>query len=158
MVSPPFASINPHQQQVSFSPHHAPIRHGSQSSVHSSPLLQPSMLAHQHYLLHQQSNTHPTTTSNSLLSSPVLSGGLITRPVTVKLRGLPYTATTDDIAAFFHGYELVGGSVHIGTNREGRPSGEAWVDFASAKAAQRAVLERNKQHMGSRYIELFLQA
>jgi hypothetical protein len=38
----------------------------------------------------------------------------------------------------------------------GRASGEAWVTFTSAAEAERAVQERNRQHMGSRYVELFV--
>ena len=82
----------------------------------------------------------------------------LVRGIRVKMRGLPYTATVSEIQEFFGGLDLVPGSVQIGTNREGRPSGEAWVEFVDMRAAQSAVQMRNKQHLGARYIELFLQS
>jgi hypothetical protein len=39
----------------------------------------------------------------------------------------------------------------------GRPSGDAWISFATVEEASRAVMQRNKQHLGNRYIELFQQ-
>ena len=38
------------------------------------------------------------------------------------------------------------------TTREGRPSGEAYVEFAS-KEDQEKALEMDKEHMGKRYVE-----
>jgi hypothetical protein len=39
----------------------------------------------------------------------------------LKLKGLPFAATTEDIAAFFAGFALVSARVHLGL--DGRPSG-----------------------------------
>ena len=45
--------------------------------------------------------------------------------------------------------------MHIMTSGPGeRPTGEAFVEFVSAEEAGRA-MEKHKQHMGSRYVELF---
>eukprot|EP00300_Choanocystis_sp_HF-7_P013100 c18157_g1_i5.p1 GENE.c18157_g1_i5~~c18157_g1_i5.p1 ORF type:complete len:534 (-),score=69.77 c18157_g1_i5:126-1727(-) len=109
--------------------------------------------------------------SPSLSSSPPnsLGNGSVRRPkapgmseesaesVTVKLRGLPYSATEQDVYAFLDGLGFIENTVQLGKNREGRPSGEAWVRFASLRDAQRAVTNRNREHIGNRYIELFIQ-
>ena len=49
---------------------------------------------------------------------------------------------------------IVGGAhgVHFTFSREGRPSGEAFVELASENDCQNALL-KNNEHMGSRYIE-----
>ncbi|EYC43668.1 hypothetical protein Y032_0484g2305 [Ancylostoma ceylanicum] len=69
----------------------------------------------------------------------------------VRLRGLPFSATAQDVKTFFKGLnceEVVFGRTG------GRPSGEAFVRLASRDEASKA-LDFNKQHMGSRYIEVF---
>ena len=76
------------------------------------------------------------------------------KPGTLRMRGLPFRATVDDVLRFFHGFQVVQpGGVVIG-HRDGRPSGEAWVTFANPAEAQRAMCLNNK-NMGSRYVELF---
>jgi heterogeneous nuclear ribonucleoprotein F/H len=45
-------------------------------------------------------------------------------------------------------------SIHIVTSLDGRPSGMAFVEFASAEDAKAAMV-RDRQTMGSRYVELF---
>lgn len=42
--------------------------------------------------------------------------------------------------------------VHITMSREGRPSGEAFVELETNEDAEKA-LKKDKQHMGHRYIE-----
>ncbi|KAL1501944.1 hypothetical protein ABEB36_007170 [Hypothenemus hampei] len=70
----------------------------------------------------------------------------------VKLRGLPWSATTEDIAKFL-GEEGVK-KVHLTLSKEGRPSGEAFVELQDEESMQRAEA-KDKEHMGSRYIEVF---
>mmetsp|Transcript_37182 Transcript_37182/g.54534 ORF Transcript_37182/g.54534 Transcript_37182/m.54534 type:complete len:93 (+) Transcript_37182:2-280(+) len=74
----------------------------------------------------------------------------------VKLRGLPYGATILDVAAFFRGFGAQEHSIHLGINGDGRPSGEAWISFNRLEDARRAVREKDRNHMGDRYVELFL--
>jgi RNA recognition motif-containing protein len=76
---------------------------------------------------------------------------------TVRLRGVPFRAQVQEIHSFFMGYNFIPESCRIGMDGNGRPSGDAWVTFASVEEASRAVMERNRQHLGSRYIELFQQ-
>eukprot|EP00960_Hanusia_phi_P076227 768533-Hanusia_phi.AAC.5 len=74
----------------------------------------------------------------------------------VKLRGLPYGATTADVVNFFKGFGVLEDSITFGINAEGRPSGEAWVSFNRIEDARKAVREKDRHHMGDRYVELFL--
>lgn len=72
----------------------------------------------------------------------------------VKLRGLPWSATVDDIIKFFKDCKIAGGKagVHMTTSREGRPSGEAFVEFEDEEDVERAC-QKDRDHMGNRYIE-----
>lgn len=74
----------------------------------------------------------------------------------VRLRGLPFTATLSDVLHFFQGLDTVRSppGVVFTCTPDGRPSGEAYVEFMTA-AAQQSALQRHKQQLGSRYIELF---
>jgi len=74
----------------------------------------------------------------------------------VKMRGLPFRASTYEVEQFFNGYQITPGSVQLGQDASGRSSGEGWISFGSAAEAQRAVQEKNRASMGSRYVELFL--
>ncbi|VDN06641.1 unnamed protein product [Thelazia callipaeda] len=70
----------------------------------------------------------------------------------VRLRGIPFSATDNDVKEFFDGLEVA--DVVIDKEPGGRPSGEAFVRFASKQHAEMA-LERNRNNMGSRYVEVF---
>mmetsp|Transcript_8716 Transcript_8716/g.28688 ORF Transcript_8716/g.28688 Transcript_8716/m.28688 type:complete len:294 (-) Transcript_8716:182-1063(-) len=73
---------------------------------------------------------------------------------TLKLRGLPFRISPEEIMQFFQGYQFVPGSLTLGQDNLGRPSGEGWIIFVSAEEAERAQRERNREYIGSRYIEL----
>jgi RNA recognition motif-containing protein len=75
---------------------------------------------------------------------------------TLKLRGLPFDSTVEDIIEFFKGYKIDENTITFAMNMDGRPTGEAWVTFADKEESQRALKERNRCHIGKRYIELFL--
>lgn len=72
----------------------------------------------------------------------------------VKLRGLPWSATVDDILKFFNDCNVRNGKggIHMTSSREGRPSGEAFVEFEDEEDVERAC-QRDRDHMGNRYIE-----
>ncbi|EDO37823.1 predicted protein, partial [Nematostella vectensis] len=75
----------------------------------------------------------------------------------VRARGLPWSATPEDIQNFFKDCNIVGGpqnGVHFTFGIDGRPSGECFVQFVSEKDVEKA-LEMNNEHMGKRYIEVF---
>ncbi|EAR94431.2 RNA recognition motif 1 in heterogeneous nuclear ribonucleoprotein hnRNP protein (macronuclear) [Tetrahymena thermophila SB210] len=72
----------------------------------------------------------------------------------VKIRGLPYNATDQDIQKFFKDSQIVQNGIQKVYDGK-RPSGEAFIIFATKQDAQKAI-EKDKEKMGSRYIEIFL--
>uniref|UniRef100_A0A2P2JH66 RRM domain-containing protein n=1 Tax=Rhizophora mucronata TaxID=61149 RepID=A0A2P2JH66_RHIMU len=72
----------------------------------------------------------------------------------LRLRGLPFSAGKDDIMDFFKDFVLTEESIQIIMNSEGRPTGEAFVEFASAEDSK-AAMAKDRMTLGSRYIELF---
>ncbi|XP_052187287.1 uncharacterized protein LOC127798043 isoform X2 [Diospyros lotus] len=72
----------------------------------------------------------------------------------LRLRGLPFSAGKDDIVDFFKDFELSVDLVHITSNSEGRRTGEAFVEFASAEDSK-AAMAKDRMTLGNRYIELF---
>ncbi|KAJ4894169.1 RNA-binding (RRM/RBD/RNP motifs) family protein [Raphanus sativus] len=72
----------------------------------------------------------------------------------LRLRGLPFSAGKEDILDFFKDFDLSEDSVHVTVNGEGRPTGDAFVEFGSAEES-RAAMVKDRKMLGSRYIELF---
>lgn len=96
----------------------------------------------------------------------------------VKLRGLPWSCTPDDITKFLNGVNILlkpsfdsfqdepsnnegfgdqnlqtmKPAIYLTTNSEGRPSGEAFVELNDENDLDSA-LKRNNALMGQRYIE-----
>uniref|UniRef100_A0A4W5JP22 RRM domain-containing protein n=2 Tax=Salmoninae TaxID=504568 RepID=A0A4W5JP22_9TELE len=100
--------------------------------------------------------------SVSLLPSP---GGVRD---CLRLRGLPYTATIEDILAFLGEYthDIRPHGVHMVVNQQGRPSGDCFIQMRSAERAFSASQRVHKQVMSgpgqagkrgvnSRYVEVF---
>ncbi|CAF0860294.1 unnamed protein product [Adineta ricciae] len=73
------------------------------------------------------------------------------RDPVVRLRGLPYNSSKEDVIGFFRGLDIAQNGVHISSSK---PAGEAFVAFANMDNALRA-MEFNRMNMGHRYIELF---
>jgi heterogeneous nuclear ribonucleoprotein F/H len=90
----------------------------------------------------------------------------------VKLRGLPWSCTIEDIIKFLEPIKIVfkkieiedissdvsnlssTPSVYLTTNTEGRPSGEAFIEVEEETDVDTALLKNNNL-MGQRYIEVF---
>jgi len=68
-----------------------------------------------------------------------------------RLRGLPWGCTKDEIVEFFSGITLE--ECHIILNPDGRASGEGIIEVGS-EAELEQVLEKDKENIGSRYIEI----
>ncbi|KAF3330168.1 heterogeneous nuclear ribonucleoprotein F [Carex littledalei] len=72
----------------------------------------------------------------------------------LRMRGLPFSATKEEIMDFFREFELTENRIHLVLNRDGRPSGEAFVEFENAEESK-AAMKNDRMTLGSRYIELF---
>ncbi|XP_032791605.1 heterogeneous nuclear ribonucleoprotein H2 isoform X1 [Daphnia magna] len=72
----------------------------------------------------------------------------------VRLRGLPFGCSKEEIAQFFTGLEIVPNGITLPTDYSGRSTGEAYIQFATSALAERA-LEKHKEKIGHRYIEIF---
>lgn len=72
----------------------------------------------------------------------------------VKLKGLPFGCTKQDIATFFSGFEIAPHGIMKPVKRHASLTGEAYVKFASKEIAEKA-LSRHNEYMGSRYINVY---
>jgi len=70
----------------------------------------------------------------------------------VRVRGLPFSCTEDELIEFFGSCSIK--AVHFTKNREGRPSGDAYLEMNSLRDIKEA-MKLDKAHMGSRYLEVF---
>ncbi|CAF1012803.1 unnamed protein product [Adineta steineri] len=90
--------------------------------------------------IHQNNENNPSNPSTENWREPV-----------VRLRGLPYNSSKEDVQGFFEGLDIAQNGVHISSSK---PAGEAFVAFVNMDNALRA-LEFNRMNMGHRYIEVF---
>lgn len=74
--------------------------------------------------------------------------------VALKIKGLPYSATYEEISDFFDGMGYVFKSVVIGLGRDSRPNGFAAILFESEGDAEAAMTKQNGQYIGNRYVDL----
>jgi len=70
---------------------------------------------------------------------------------TARLRGLPFSAVDTDVWKFLKNTKTI--EVRMTEDRNGRPSGRAFADFACEADLQEA-LKLDKSHLGDRYIEV----
>ena len=73
--------------------------------------------------------------------------------LTLKMRGLPFSATEQDIKNFFHPVNVK--EIRLVQTAKGRPSGRAFVDFYNESDLKRS-LKHHKEYMNNRYVELFV--
>lgn len=94
--------------------------------------------------------------------SPTRGGGSAppsTTTTILKLRGLPFSATVDDVAAFFDDPAQgltppLADMITIAVAGDGRPNGMGFVEFESTEQAI-AAQQKHRQMIGSRYVEIF---
>jgi len=72
----------------------------------------------------------------------------------VRLRGLPFGCSKEEILQFFSGLEIVPNGITLPVDIQGRSTGEAFVQFSSQDIAEKA-LKKHKDRIGHRYIEIF---
>eukprot|EP00921_Rhytidocystis_pertsovi_P006389 GHVQ01010899.1.p1 GENE.GHVQ01010899.1~~GHVQ01010899.1.p1 ORF type:complete len:587 (-),score=78.60 GHVQ01010899.1:161-1921(-) len=72
----------------------------------------------------------------------------------IRMRGLPFHANEQHIVNFFNGYHMAA-ILPSTAPVNGRPSGEAYVQFMNAAEAWRAYNDKQGAPMDRRYIELF---
>ncbi|CAI9563725.1 unnamed protein product [Staurois parvus] len=74
----------------------------------------------------------------------------------VRARGLPWSCTAEDVLNFFSECNVCNGidGVHFIFNRDGKPRGDAIIEFETADDLMKA-LEQHKKYMGQRYVEVF---
>ncbi|XP_048881044.1 epithelial splicing regulatory protein 1 isoform X4 [Brienomyrus brachyistius] len=75
----------------------------------------------------------------------------------VRLRGLPYTATIEDILEFLGEFiaDIRPHGVHMVLNQQGRPSGDSFIQMKSAERAFLTAQRCHKKTMKDRYVEVF---
>jgi heterogeneous nuclear ribonucleoprotein F/H len=73
----------------------------------------------------------------------------------LRMRGLPFTATKEEIAKFFAAYNPILESIVLTYRSDGRATGEAYIGFETADNSSNA-MDLHRKSMGTRYIELFL--
>ena len=76
-----------------------------------------------------------------------------TPKLTLKMRGLPFSATEQNIKDFFHPVNIK--EIRLVQTAKGRPSGRAFVDFYNEMDLKQS-LKHHKEYMNSRYVELFV--
>ena len=70
----------------------------------------------------------------------------------VRVRGLPFSCTEDELIEFFGSCSIK--AVHFTKNREGRPSGDAYIEMNTLRDVKEG-MKLDKAHMGNRYLEVF---
>ncbi|CAE7442086.1 Hnrnpf [Symbiodinium sp. CCMP2456] len=73
----------------------------------------------------------------------------------LRLRGLPFSAGTREVSEFLAEFGIMEENIALGMNTQGRPSGEAWVQFLDVPSAEEAKRQKDRQRIGGRYIEIF---
>jgi epithelial splicing regulatory protein 1/2 len=72
----------------------------------------------------------------------------------LKIRGLPFSATANEIASFFGNFNVKEEDVIIDMSK-GKPTGYALVFVNTAEDAQEAIKELQGKYIGNRYVDVF---
>jgi len=98
---------------------------------------------------------HPTDMDRALgIKVEEATGPVSQDSLVVMMRGLPYSSLEDDVEAFFANKDLTPRAIHMIKDQAGRPTGFCYTEWAT-KEEQTNALAMNKEHIGSRYVELF---
>jgi hypothetical protein len=78
------------------------------------------------------------------------------KQVVVRMRGLPFKASVEEIVSFFEEGGVKPNAVHILIASDGRATGEAYAEFNNINEEEgRKAMQRHRQQLGNRYVELF---
>ena len=72
------------------------------------------------------------------------------------MRGLPFEVSEKVTIQYLAPYRIEEGGTKIGTNVSGQRTGEAVVLFDSEEEAKKALLEKQGDNIGHRWIELYI--
>ncbi|KAK6727120.1 hypothetical protein RB195_005052 [Necator americanus] len=117
---------------------------------------------HRHFLLSRYIEVYKATAEEFLhvaagSSSEAVNFVSTGAAMIVRMRGLPYDCSEQQIRDFFarepDSCEMMENVLFV-TRSDGRPTGDAFVQFSDEEQGQRA-LSKHRQTIGNRYIELF---
>lgn len=77
------------------------------------------------------------------------------RKSTLKMVGLPFNVTKDNILKFLNGFNVKDEDVHLINGHSGKFSGQALITFSDELEAQRALKTKNLSYINNRYIEFY---
>lgn len=77
------------------------------------------------------------------------------KPCCVEMQGVPWTTNASVVKDFFKGLSIVDNGIHVVLDKEGRAAGPVYVEFANPVDCKKG-LERNRQFIGKRYINVVL--
>jgi len=106
---------------------------------------------------------HPQMNPFAASGSPVGGGDdEASKVASLRLRGLPFSVTVQDVLAFFAQHDVADrivdgpGAAQLLPKGNGRPSGQAVVQMRSRADAEFACCRLSRQLIGQRYIEVFV--
>eukprot|EP00758_Cryptobia_borreli_P015429 Tbor_TRINITY_DN6022_c0_g5::TRINITY_DN6022_c0_g5_i1::g.10630::m.10630/K12898/HNRNPF_H; heterogeneous nuclear ribonucleoprotein F/H len=95
----------------------------------------------------------PPSALDTVTVSPNKTSSLLTS--VLKFRGLPYSATVDDLKKFLNEFEISDAEGSIVIINQGFRKGEAFAVMASPEVAQAAKTALNRTDIGDRYVEIY---
>ncbi len=72
----------------------------------------------------------------------------------MKMKGLPFSVTRQEILNFYQGHNMIEESLKIGTMPDGKLTGEATIQFQAAEDCQGAQAALDSKHIGTRWVKL----
>lgn len=109
------------------------------------------------YMGHRYVEVYPAMADEYLALPEQVSGPSVAQSLTgsvLRMRGLPFSASMQDILHFWVGFGVLR-VAQVPLGPDGRPSGEAYAEFASTDEAARALTAKQHGLMGMRYVELY---
>ena len=91
-----------------------------------------------------KSDSRPTPSGGAAASAAASDPQSQVAHRAMKMKGLPFSVTKQDIVTFFDGYNLIESSVKIGKMADGKLTGEAAVLFDSSDDCGAAHSKRNQ--------------